>query len=342
MIDLDDDNDGILDAVECPVLDSGIDGPIPASGISFQIDSANPNSNSVPHTLNSITINGVVSPHTIFPDRYESAFSVSNNNIYERELGVRKAKHNDVPFTWDVDILPAFQSSVLNHYQGIDAHIPVGDYYDLFYDAPVIVSSTSYIAVTERFLNNPFDVQAFDINGVALGMPQLVPISGYVNTNHRTDFTQPIGIAVLPLDDLAPVGSAVASIRVFPISPGGDAGDGKVMLFGLAPDQFDTDSDGIPDCLDLDSNNDGISDMRSGGASNAALAADTNNNGLLDPGEGVDANGDGLIDIYGAGSVPADSDGDSVPDHLDLDSDNDGIPNVVEFQNTNGYMTAGC
>ncbi|MBI1294662.1 hypothetical protein GC175_06850, partial [bacterium] len=92
----------------------------------------------------------------------------------------------------------------------------------------------------------------------------------------------------------------------------------------------DTDGDGIPDYLDLDSDNDGINDVIEAGCFN-----DANNDGFAD---GVDANGDGLVD--GATCSPVDSDGDGIPDYLDLDSDNDGIPDVVEGGNaaadTNG------
>ncbi|MEP6749150.1 MAG: T9SS type A sorting domain-containing protein, partial [Bacteroidota bacterium] len=96
-------------------------------------------------------------------------------------------------------------------------------------------------------------------------------------------------------------------------------------------DNFDTDLDGIPDFLDLDSDNDGIPDVVETG--------------------GVDANGDGRIDNYtdpdndglsqnvdagfgiagsGNGLGMRDTDGDGIPDYLDLDSDNDGIPDVIE------------
>jgi len=57
-IDLDDDNDGILDSVECTIIDSNINGAIASSDLSFSITSNNPNDASEPHVLNSITILG--------------------------------------------------------------------------------------------------------------------------------------------------------------------------------------------------------------------------------------------------------------------------------------------
>lgn len=101
-------------------------------------------------------------------------------------------------------------------------------------------------------------------------------------------------------------------------------------------DNFDSDQDGIPNFLDLDSDNDGIPDVVESG--------------------GVDANGDGIIDNYsdtdsdglsqnvdasntgatnsGLGLGALDTDGDGVPNYLDLDSDNDGVPDVIEVYGT--------
>jgi gliding motility-associated-like protein len=79
----------------------------------------------------------------------------------------------------------------------------------------------------------------------------------------------------------------------------------------------DSDLDGTPDQLDLDSENDGIPDAyESQGAAYQPLSH-------------VDDNHDGLDDIFGTG-VMADTDNDNVPDYLDLDSDNDGVYDLVE------------
>lgn len=81
----------------------------------------------------------------------------------------------------------------------------------------------------------------------------------------------------------------------------------------------DSDGDGINDHLDLDSDNDGITDN---------VEAQTSA-GYIAP-SGVDANGDGIDDAYGAGLTPVDTDGDGIADYIDTDSDNDGILDVVE------------
>ena len=80
----------------------------------------------------------------------------------------------------------------------------------------------------------------------------------------------------------------------------------------------DSDGDGIADQNDLDTDNDGIPDfVESQGQNVVALSH-------------VDANADGIDDIFGAGIIPADTDNDGVTNYLDLDSDNDGIHDLDE------------
>lgn len=92
----------------------------------------------------------------------------------------------------------------------------------------------------------------------------------------------------------------------------------------------DSDNDGVPDQYDFDSDNDTIPDVvESQGQNFVALS-------------GIDANLDGIDDIFGTGILPDDKDNDGVPNYLDLDSDNDGIFDIIESgspgngNNTNG------
>lgn len=92
----------------------------------------------------------------------------------------------------------------------------------------------------------------------------------------------------------------------------------------------DSDNDGVADQMDLDSDNDSILDFyETQGVNFVALS-------------NVDANNDGIDDIFGNGITPANNDTDSVPNYLDLDSDNDGIFDIIEAgspgnsTNTNG------
>jgi cysteine-rich repeat protein len=81
----------------------------------------------------------------------------------------------------------------------------------------------------------------------------------------------------------------------------------------------DTDGDGAVDFRDLDSDNDGITDVTEGGS---GCTDTTPANAVCD---GPDGNGDGLVNSATLVATP-DSDGDGTVDFRDLDSDDDGPP----------------
>ncbi|CAA6822264.1 MAG: internalin, putative [uncultured Sulfurovum sp.] len=126
----------------------------------------------------------------------------------------------------------------------------------------------------------------------------------------------------------------------------------------------DTDSDGVPDYKDLDSDNDGLNDVEEAGGVDTngdglddtpnesfvepSMISDEDSDGILDPLEpnnsklptDVDANGDGIIDDG------TDTDGDGIPNITDgmpknfattpsLDSDLDGIPDSYDLDDDN-------
>ena len=91
--------------------------------------------------------------------------------------------------------------------------------------------------------------------------------------------------------------------------------------------ETDTDSDGRPDYLDIDSDNDGIFDVEEGGDG----SLDTNNDGVIDSNDVgyADVDGDGMDDDSEP-TTTLDSDNDGQPNYIDIDSDNDGIFDVEE------------
>ncbi|MBD3794070.1 MAG: hypothetical protein IE889_07945 [Campylobacterales bacterium] len=85
----------------------------------------------------------------------------------------------------------------------------------------------------------------------------------------------------------------------------------------------DTDGDGKRDFQDVDSDNDGISDLVESGSN---PKNDANNDGMADG--NVDENG--IPTIITPINNPVDTDKDGIDDYRDNDSDNDGILDVIE------------
>ncbi len=102
--------------------------------------------------------------------------------------------------------------------------------------------------------------------------------------------------------------------------------DGAWDQLGALPIDFDVD--GIPNYLDLDSDNDGIPDA----VENQPTA------GYQSPAIGNDADDDGVVDTFdhqtpshgGDFGTPEDTDRDGTADYLDTDSDNDGVRDTNE------------
>jgi hypothetical protein len=123
---------------------------------------------------------------------------------------------------------------------------------------------------------------------------------------------------------------------------------GREMMdfpFTVGPLPQDPDGDGIFNARDLDTDNDGLYDFSEWTGDfpawfgpTYAADLDADNNGRIDLGvEDPDADGDGLSDTAAAAAVVADygawvlnSDGDALPDDIDIDSDGDTLPGLWE------------
>jgi Cadherin-like/Cadherin domain/Putative Ig domain len=118
-------------------------------------------------------------------------------------------------------------------------------------------------------------------------------------------------------------------------STGGVDANGDGVDDKFAP--RDTDGDGIPNQLDTDSDNDGISDIAETGLA-PLTGLDSDNDGIDNKFDvtntgGTDANRNGIDDAF---EKVTDTDGDGAPNYVDTDSDNDGIPDASEFGDFNG------
>ena len=90
------------------------------------------------------------------------------------------------------------------------------------------------------------------------------------------------------------------------------------------------DANALPNPYDLDSDADGILDVREAGIT------DTNSDGFADGTLGADGWSD-TVDGLATLSL-ANTDGFGAANYLDIDSDDDGIPDVIEGQSTAGYI----
>ena len=96
---------------------------------------------------------------------------------------------------------------------------------------------------------------------------------------------------------------------------------------------YDFDSDGVPNHLDLDSDNDGIPDVIETGGT------DANRDGIADGTVGTTiGTTNGVPSTSGTGNTPVNTDGTGNPDYLDIDADDDGIPDNIEGQISAAYV----
>jgi gliding motility-associated-like protein len=106
--------------------------------------------------------------------------------------------------------------------------------------------------------------------------------------------------------------------------------DGLDTIFEPITNPIDSDLDGVPDYLDLDSDNDGIYDLVESGSN----ALDANKNGVLDTTIfGYNGLADVLETTPESGILKytvADTDSDGIKNHTELDSDNDTCNDVIE------------
>ena len=367
--DLDDDNDGIPDLVECPVgdfVDSGVDGSIPVDDLSFIIRSNNLNSTTESHFLDTIIINGTSYGDFITPDAFVPFFpSESNTDDVVVDIGQTTIADLNVGSNYLTEATNSFQSSDLNYYHSLEG-LEGDEYFELIYSTPINVTDGVFLIIEERGGNSNIHLEAFDASDNSLGTLAVVGGVDYVYTPAQLTSSQTAWLGVFNADDIATVGESISKLRMtFPLGQTGDGPDGKVFFIAdldkTPLECNDSDNDGIFDYLDLDSDNDGIFDVDEAGHT----AVDANNDGVIDGGNSLfgtnglfdalettpdsdvlnyniadsETSPDGIIDAY---ELDADGDGcfDAQEENI-VDSDTDGIAGTgVPTVDGNGLVTS--
>ncbi|MEQ1739511.1 MAG: DUF4347 domain-containing protein, partial [Methyloglobulus sp.] len=325
--DIDDDNDGILDTTEGALTSSGaIQWLHNDSGGTSLAGAADASISSSVTTVSNISFGGGFTTPT---STFEHVLQGANSSTFAQ--AITNNDYVQVSFTLsNLATLESLQHSLVTLADGASA---AGNY-----NTAALISSDGFTTST----------QLYD-NGFMPG-----PTTGYVRVTN-------------PTNSLVLEPGVSYTIRVYlfnesnSILPNGTvAFDDFLLNFNVVKD---TDKDGVQDSLDLDSDNDGISDLYESTGGIGDATADSNNDGTVSLAESLiafpggadgDIDNDGLMDVFdttpntgAAGSVgnnPINTDsgtptGDATPDYLDLDSDGDGIADTVEARPTAGYVT---
>jgi hypothetical protein len=131
------------------------------------------------------------------------------------------------------------------------------------------------------------------------------------------------------------VNGAVNQVTIAIAKNDGESANATVQIYELMYcASINSDTDGIPNHLDIDADDDGIPDNVEAQPTIGYDAPSGNGTAM------ADTNGDGIDDNYGTGLlVLEDTDGDGTPDYLDIDSDNDGLPDIQENGMANSVST---
>ena len=331
--DIDDDNDGILDTAE---FTPGV-GPRDGTFIRPSNSAGWPGATTsvVTEAGNMANQNRATHSFTLYPEGTTSA----DPNAIDLTAGDRwfGQPSGTVTFTWSTPV-PA--NEIVIELEDFDRGPNV--------TASIVVNGganpADFDLYTRDYLEAPgANLMGYDPNTGNITIPTVAGPSGNANiggylVGNSADLVTSITVTFSGTTDNDLVGISLFSLDV------------------ITPTAVDSDGEGVLNHLDLDSDNDGISDLVESGASAAVIAADTNNDGTISLAEAAaanggvaDADGDGLMDIFDAntadtsaaasvGTVAVNTDGDSVADYIDLDSDNDGIADTIEGRLTAGYV----
>ncbi|MCG8762746.1 choice-of-anchor A family protein, partial [Tenacibaculum finnmarkense] len=347
-VDLDDDNDGILDTVEGFCSDE-LTGTWTGSGASWSSSAGG-----VTVTCSSTFI----SPASLYSSGNDT-FNTTNYwlpNVAGGASFIYDVNWDSAPEgpTTDIDLLTDDQGSgTLTFTFSTPVVSPVLHIDKLGGSSNGMSNSLNFTLVTPNItLKRLSGTDDFEVTGTTIQKtPNLVLID--VNSEALPEVNRGTAAGSVRLDGV------FTSVTFNWKGVGFEGNGGDLIEFAVETcASTDTDSDGTPDYLDLDSDNDGCSDALEGAQTTLTLASvdgkgiltgavDANgvptivNGGQADvsstdpaiTGGQCDDDGDGVLnkdDKCNGFDDAIDSDTDGVPDGCDLDNDNDGILDSVE------------
>jgi len=291
-IDLDQDNDGILDTDEgksnikssSAGWNSNV-GPTPYSQNGWSSDLLTGYSQTgydtkfLSNTPPNFTFGSGVTTQL-----YGSGWILSGIESPNLEVAITNNNYAEYTFTTSSTLSP------FSHVKNIFTY----DYHDDPYKLAVLFSSDNFASYETLVLDSNMNI---------------VPLGGSTQVHFHIS---------KPSSTLLP--STTYKFRVYFYSAANNATTVQYDDFNFGISTYlDSDNDTIPNYLDLDSDNDGIPDN---------IEAQTTQD-YIKPNKVFDDNG--IDTAYNGGFITlTDTDGDNIPDHLDLDSDNDGIFDIKE------------
>lgn len=322
-IDIDNDNDGIPDCFEDGAEDTTISDVFSVNGDASEISNFE-----AQLTPNAYTQAGSmhITDRIDFTKSFDFSFEAYLGNDNNGADGIAIVFHNDPSGEFAVGVTGEGMGS-----QGIADGIvlELDTYYnssrgDITNDHGMIWDSDNQTGVglltTAVDLGNLEDGLWHDVQIIWNSATNT--IAYYVDSNLAGSFTNDIVTNYFGGENLVYFG--------FTASTGGSRNDQRIRFNDLCeiPLFVDDDGDGIPNYLDLDSDNDGIYDVVEGGDG----ALDTNNDGQINASDTgyADADLDGQADASVDADETPDTDNDDVADFIDFDSDNDGCFDAVE------------
>lgn len=318
MCDLDNDNDGILDSVECGATDKISNGTFPTSG-------GNTN------TLTGWTVGGT------YPASGAWVSPTGRINLNSNGLEFRRDFSSVTTVSQNlVQVMPGAKIN-LNNIYWIKTQVNASNVKFLF---EISYAGVVYATIDSTYGDTPIITAK---NGASVNINTLPTITAIPTLPAGIMSSKTNLIITLPYNAIASNGNLLLTFTAgSSLNQVRDLGMQSMTLYSCK----DTDNDGIPDYLDLDSDGDGCSDAIEG-AGNFTSSQLTTASGSLSTqnpninfGTTVDANGvPTAVGAFGQAIGESqdntkndciDTDRDGYPDWQDLDDDNDGILDVNE------------